>query len=132
LFDGGTLAHRIQAARDTYDQVAAQYRGTVVTAFQNVADALHAVQSDGDNLKAAAAADEAASRSLVIARKLVSLGQTSSLGLLTAEQAEQLTRLALIQAQASRLSDTAALFAALGGGWWNKPVDDTEVHLANP
>jgi len=132
LFDGGTLAHRIQAARDTYDQVAAQYRGTVVTAFQNVADALHAVQSDGDNLKAAAAADEAASRSLVIARKLVSVGQTSSLGLLTAEQAEQLTRLALIQAQASRLSDTAALFAALGGGWWNKPVDDTEVHLANP
>ena len=132
LFDGNTLAHRTQAARDTYDQVAAQYRGTVVTAFQNVADALHAVQSDGDNLKAAAAADDAASRSLIIARKLVSLGQTSGLGLLTAEQAKQLTRLALVQAQASRLSDTAALFAALGGGWWNKPANNAEMSLANP
>ncbi|HWY61800.1 MAG TPA: efflux transporter outer membrane subunit [Rhizomicrobium sp.] len=130
LFDGGTLAHRTQAARDTYDQVAAQYRGTVVTAFQNVADALHAVQSDSDNLNAAEAADAAASRSLAIARKLVSLGQTSGLGLLTAEQAQQQTRLAVIQAQASRLSDTAALFAALGGGWWNQP--DVEVHLAKP
>ena len=132
LFDGGTLAHRTQAARDTYDQVAAQYRGTVVTAFQNVADALHAIQSDSDNLKAAAAADAAATRSLGIARQLVSLGQTSQLGLLNAEQAEQQTRLVQIQAEASRFSDTAALFAALGGGWWNQPDGDTEAHFANP
>jgi NodT family efflux transporter outer membrane factor (OMF) lipoprotein len=132
LFDGGTLSHRTQAARDTYEQVAAQYRGTVVTAFQNVADALHAAQSDGDSLNAAAAADAAASRSLAIARKLVGLGQTSGLTLLTAEQAEHQTKLALIQAQASRLSDTAALFAALGGGWWNQPVAEGEVSIAIP
>jgi NodT family efflux transporter outer membrane factor (OMF) lipoprotein len=132
LFDGNTLAHRTQAARDTYDQVAAQYRSTVVTAFQNVADALHAVQSDSDNLKAAAAARAAASRSLAIARNQVSLGQTSGLALLTAEAAQQQTSLALIQAQASRLSDTAALFAALGGGWWDQPMKESGETAANP
>jgi NodT family efflux transporter outer membrane factor (OMF) lipoprotein len=132
VFDGGALAHRTQAARDTYDQVAAQYRSTVVTAFQNVADALHAIQSDSDNLKAASAADAAATRSLGIARQLVSLGQTSQLGLLNAEQAEQQTGLVLIQAQASRLADTAALFAALGGGWWNQPADSIGGQIEVP
>src|SRR3984957_7618753 len=120
VFDGGTLAHRTQAARDTYDQMAAQYRGTVVTAFQNVADALHAIQYDSDNLKAAAAADAAASHSLAIAQRLVSLGPTSQLGLVNSEQGEQQTKLALLQGEANRLADTAALFAALGGGWWNR------------
>ena len=127
IFDAGTLAHRTQAARDTYDQVAAQYRGTVITAFQNVADALHAIENDGDSLRTAAAAETAASRSLAIARRQQELGQTSALGLLTAEQAQQQTRLAVIQAEANRFADTAALYQSLGGGWWNQPEAQAAV-----
>ena len=132
LFDAGTLAHRAQAARDTYDEAAAQYRGTVIAAFQNVADALHAIATDGDGLKAASAAEAAAARSLAIARRQQELGQTSSLGLLTAEQADQQARLAVIQAQANRLTDTALLYQALGGGWWNQLPDVNEADVAKP
>ena len=98
----------------------AQYRATVITAFQNVADALHAVQYDGDGLRTAADAARAAGRALAIARKQMDLGQIDRLTLLNAEQAELQTRLALAQAQAARFADSAALFAALGGGWWNR------------
>jgi NodT family efflux transporter outer membrane factor (OMF) lipoprotein len=121
IFDAGALAHRTQAARDTYEQVAAQYRSTVLGAFQNVADALNAIENDSAALKTAAAAEDAASRSLAIARRQQSLGQTSALALLVAQQAEQQTRLAVIQAQTNRFTDTVALFQALGGGWWNAP-----------
>jgi len=124
IFDAGTLAHRTRAARDTYAQVAAQYRGTVITAFQNVADALHAIESGGDSLKTAAAAEAAAARSLAIARRQQELGQTGALGLLTAEQAEQQSRLAVIQAEANRLADTATLYQAPGGGWWNAQAQE--------
>jgi NodT family efflux transporter outer membrane factor (OMF) lipoprotein len=117
IFDGGTLSHRTQAARDTLDQVGAQYRSTVISAFQNVADALHAIQADSDALTAAAAAQSAASRSLTIARKQLTLGQVSGVALLTAQQAESQARLALVQAEANRFADTASLFQALGGGW---------------
>jgi len=121
LFDGFTLLHRERAARAAYDEAAALYRGTVITAFQNVADSLRALQSDADALQAAARAERSASQSLAITRKQLELGQISYLGLLTAEQAELQARTSLVQAQASRFADTAVLFQALGGGWWNRP-----------
>lgn len=120
IFQGGTLLHRERAARAAYAQAAHQYRSAVVAAFQNVADALHALESDADLLSAAVVSERAASRSLAIARRQLQLGDISHLGLLTAEQTYQQARIALIQAQASRLSDTAALFQALGGGWWHR------------
>jgi NodT family efflux transporter outer membrane factor (OMF) lipoprotein len=120
VFDGGTLAHRTLAARASYDQAAALYRASVVGAFQNVADCLNAIESDGEAWKAAQAADQAAERGLGIARRQVALGQSGNLALLNAEQAERQARLAVIAAEATRLSDSAALFQALGGGWWNK------------
>ena len=96
------------------------YRSTVITAFQNVADALHAVQSDAETLKAAVEAESAAFKSLEIARRQLQLGAISYLGLLTAENTYDTAMLALVQAQAARYADTAALFQALGGGWWNR------------
>jgi outer membrane protein TolC len=95
------------------------YRSTVITALQNVADALHAVQSDAETLKAAVAAERAAFKSLEIARRQLQLGAIGYLGLLTAENTYDTALLALVQAQAARYADTAALFQALGGGWWN-------------
>ena len=96
------------------------YRSTVITAFQNVADTLHAIQSDTDTLKAAVAAERAAFKSLEIARRQLQLGAIGYLGLLTTENTYQTALIALVQAQAARYADTAALFQALGGGWWNR------------
>jgi NodT family efflux transporter outer membrane factor (OMF) lipoprotein len=118
IFSGGTLLHKQRAAEAGFDQAAAQYKSTVISAFQNVADALHALQSDADALVAAVASEQASGRSLAIVRKQLELGQVAYLALLNAEQTYQQAKLALVQAQAARLADTAGLFQALGGGWW--------------
>ena len=133
VFDAGTLLHKERAAVAAFDQAAAMYRSTVITAFQNVADSLHALQSDAETLKAANAAERAAFKSLEIARRQLQLGAIGYLGLLTAENTYDTALLALVQAQAARFADTAALFQALGGGWWNRtdapPAKTWDVQL---
>jgi NodT family efflux transporter outer membrane factor (OMF) lipoprotein len=121
IFEAGTLRHRERAAQAAFAQAAEQYRGTVLTAFQNVADTLHALQQDADALQVAAAAKNAAGVTLDLAKKQYGSGYLSYLALLSAEQAYQQTMISLVQAQANRYADTAALFQALGGGWWNRP-----------
>jgi NodT family efflux transporter outer membrane factor (OMF) lipoprotein len=121
VFEGGALLHRQRAAEAAYDQAAAEYRSAVVTAFQNVADTLRALQSDANAVKAAVRAERAAATSLGIVHTRLRLGQVSYLALLNAEQTDQTARLNLVLAEASRYADTAALFQALGGGWWNRP-----------
>ncbi len=120
IFDGGILLHRERAAKAAYTQASEQYRSTVLTAFQNVADTLNALQQDADALKAAAAAKDAAAVTLDLARKQFQAGYVNYLALLNAEQAYQEAVINLVQAQANRYADTAALFQALGGGWWNR------------
>ena len=118
IFDGGTLLHRQRYAQAQYQQAAAQYRLTVINAFQNVADTLKSIQLDATALHTADRATLAAKKSLTISRHQFASGDTSSIALLISEQMYQQAQLNLIQAQADRLSDTAALFQALGGGWW--------------
>jgi NodT family efflux transporter outer membrane factor (OMF) lipoprotein len=120
IFQGGTLLHQERAARAAYTQAAAQYRSTVLTACQNVADTLAALDQDADGLKAAATAAEAAKTTLDLAQRQWQDGYAGYLSLLSAEQAYQQARINLVQAQASRYADTAALFQALGGGWWHR------------
>jgi NodT family efflux transporter outer membrane factor (OMF) lipoprotein len=120
IFDAGTLRHRERAAQAAFTEAAEQYRGTVLTAFQNVADTLHALQQDAEALQAAAAARNAARVTLDLSRKQYESGYASYLALLSAEQAYQQAVINLVQAQANRYADTAALFQALGGGWWNR------------
>ena len=120
VFDGGTLLHRERAARAAYVQASQQYRSTVLTAFQNVADTLNALQQDADALKAVAAAKQAAGVTFDLATKQYQGGYASYLSLLNAEQTYQQAVIALVQAQANRYADSAALFQALGGGWWNR------------
>jgi NodT family efflux transporter outer membrane factor (OMF) lipoprotein len=121
IFDAGILKHRQRAAQAAFTQAAEQYRSTVLTAFQNVADTLHALQQDADTLKAAAAAKDAASVNLDLSTNRYMAGYASYLVLLSAEQAYQQALITLVQAQSNRYTDTAALFQALGGGWWNRP-----------
>ncbi|WP_081804504.1 efflux transporter outer membrane subunit [Dyella jiangningensis] len=120
IFQGGTLLHQERAAKAAYVQAAEQYRSTVMGAFQNVADSLVALDQDAAGLKAAAAAEEASRRSLDLAQRQSQAGYANYLSLLSAEQSYQQARITLVQAQASRYADTAALFQALGGGWWNR------------
>jgi NodT family efflux transporter outer membrane factor (OMF) lipoprotein len=120
IFQGGTLLHRERAARAAYVQASEQYRGAVLTAFQNVADTLSALQQDGDALKAAAAAADAAKITLDLSTQQWRSGYAGYLALLSAEQAYDQATINLIQAQANRYADTAALFQALGGGWWHR------------
>jgi len=120
IFDGGTLFFREQAAKAAFKQAQAQYRSTVIVAFQNVADSLRAIQSDAIALQKAVASERAAARGLDITRQRMQLGDINYLGLLNAQQTYQTALLSLAQARAARLADTVALFQALGGGWWNR------------
>lgn len=120
ILDGGALAAKKRAAQAALEQADAQYRSTVLTAFRNVADTLRALEYDALALRAAVAAEQATTISLQIARRRLELGDTTYIFVLTAELAYQQAALLRVQAQAARFTDTAALFQALGGGWWNR------------
>jgi len=121
LFQGGALLHKQRAAQAAYLEAAEQYRSAVLTAFQNMADTLNALEQDAEALKAAAAAKEAASVTLDLARRQWESGYANYMALLNAQQSYQQTALNLAQAQVNRYADSAALFLALGGGWWHRP-----------
>jgi len=120
VFQGGTLLHQERAAKAAYVEAAEQYRSTVLSAFQNVADTLTALEQDAEGLKTAAAAADAAKVTLDLSQRQWQSGYAGYLSLLSAEQAYQQARIGLVQAQANRYTDTAALFQALGGGWWKR------------
>jgi len=120
IFEGGTLLHQERAAQAAYLQAAQQYRSTVLTACQNVADTLNALEQDAAALKTAAAAAAAAKVTLDLSGEQWRVGYGGYLALLNAEQTYQQAQISMIQAQANRFADTAALFQALGGGWWNQ------------
>jgi NodT family efflux transporter outer membrane factor (OMF) lipoprotein len=120
FYDHGTLKHREAAAIAGYDQAAATYVGTTLSGLQNVADSLAALKSDADALEAAYNAQVAAKKTLAIVRAQESLGAVSALVTLNAEEADAQAELTVVQARANRYMDTAALFEALGGGWWNR------------
>ncbi|MDR3451031.1 MAG: efflux transporter outer membrane subunit [Alphaproteobacteria bacterium] len=124
LFDAGALADKEDAAREAFNVSAANYRKTVLAAFQNVADTLHALQSDAEVLNAKIEGENAATEGLYLAQVQFKSGAIGTADLLIAEQAEQQAKLALVQARAQRYADTAALLTALGGGWWNRPAAD--------
>lgn len=120
IFDGGTLLHQERAARAAFEQASQQYRSTVLTAFQNVADTLSALEQDSQALQANTAAADAAKATLDMVQRQLKDGYAGDSAFLNAEQAYQQARINLVQAQASRYADTAALFQALGGGWWHR------------
>jgi NodT family efflux transporter outer membrane factor (OMF) lipoprotein len=121
VFDAGTLANKQIAAEETSVQAAALYRSTVLTAFQNVADTLRALEADSRAVSAATTAERSAARNIELVRDQVERGQVSIPVLLSAQQAFLQTSLARVQTEALLLADTVALFQALGGGWWNRP-----------
>jgi NodT family efflux transporter outer membrane factor (OMF) lipoprotein len=124
LLHGGTLLEKEQAARETYEQASSQYRSAVITAFRNVADSLTALQNDAMALQKSVAFEKAAGKTLDITRRRLRIGEVNYLELLNAQQVYQRALITSVVAQSNRLADTAALFQALGGGWWNR--DDVD------
>jgi NodT family efflux transporter outer membrane factor (OMF) lipoprotein len=120
LFEGGTLLHTKRAADAALKQAAAQYQSTVIAAYQNVADTLHASLSDAEALAGAVLAENASKVAYDLTRRQLELGYVNTLALLSAETAYSQALLARVQAEATRYGDTIALFQALGGGWWNR------------
>jgi len=128
IFQGGTLWHTKRAADQALKQAAAQYQNTVLQAYQNVADTLHAVLTDADALAAAADAERAAKTALDLAQKRLDNGYGDYLAELAAAMVYQQAVLTEVQARATRLGDSAALYQALGGGWWNRKTDPGAEH----
>jgi NodT family efflux transporter outer membrane factor (OMF) lipoprotein len=116
-FDGGALRHRQRAAEQALLQAKAQYRQALLTAFQNVADTLHAIDTDAEALVAAGQAERQAGVARDVTLVQRQAGYVNEQTFLTAEAAYQQALVVRVQAQASRLTDAAALYQALGGDW---------------
>jgi len=120
IFNAGALKSKQRAALAAYDMAASDYRSTVLTAFQNVADSLRALDYDASTLKQQAEVESLSRESLDLSTRQYQLGAISYLTLLDAQRTYQQARVNLVKAQAARFADSAALFQALGGGWWNR------------
>lgn len=125
LFHGGALTAKRRAAIAAYEQAMANYQHTVLLAFEDVANTLKALEMDAHTLKAQAEAETAARDSLTLSQAQFEYGAVSYLTLLNAETRYQEAKINLIEAQASRFADTAALFQALGGGWWQHEAQNS-------
>jgi NodT family efflux transporter outer membrane factor (OMF) lipoprotein len=121
IFNGGALQAKKRAAAAAYDASLAQYQSTVLGAFQDVANALRAIDTDAEALRVQGEAERLADESTQLVMRQYQLGAASYLATLDAQRTWLSTRTALVQARAARYTDTAALFQALGGGWWNAP-----------
>jgi NodT family efflux transporter outer membrane factor (OMF) lipoprotein len=120
IFKGGQLVHQRRAAVAAAQEAAANYKATVIVAFQNVSDTLYALQADAEALAAQTTAERSAADSLSLVQAQYKSGAASYVQVLSSEQTYQNAAVALVKARAQRFADTAALFQALGGGWWNR------------
>lgn len=120
VFRGGELRARQRVAVASYEQAQAQYKETVLLAFRHVADVLLALQTDMDNLSLQKESKDLSTQTLQLVQLQFKEGAVSYLGLLNAQTQYQQSRIAYIQARSALYADTAALFQALGGGWWNR------------
>jgi NodT family efflux transporter outer membrane factor (OMF) lipoprotein len=120
LFQGGKLLAQRRGAMASYEQAVFQYQATVLKAFQEVADSLRALETGAQALKSASDAERYAYETLDLVQQQYKLGTASYLAVLYYQNQYQIAKVKSVSAQATRFSDTAALFAALGGGWWNR------------
>lgn len=131
IFQGGALWYRRKAAINAYQKSLADYRQTVLSAFQQVADTLKALEHDAQSLRAQSDALQAAEEALKIREANYRAGVVSYLEVLAANTQFYQAKIGYLQILAQRYQDTTALFVALGGGWWNDPELETHVSTEN-
>lgn len=125
IFEGGTLWYKREAAIDTYHQSMALYRQTVLTAFGQVADTLHTLDHDAQTLAADEQALATATDALHLIQSNYKAGTANYLDVIAVDAQYHQAKINELQAVAARYQDTVALFAALGGGWWNDKPERT-------
>jgi NodT family efflux transporter outer membrane factor (OMF) lipoprotein len=126
LFDGGTLEAQQHAAEAALRIQVADYQSTLLSAFEQVSNALRAVEHDAQTLQYDEQAYNSALNAFDLAQHQYTLGAINYLTLLVTQTQYQQARLALISSAAQRYEDTAALFVALGGGWWPEQYNSDE------
>ena len=122
LFQGGTLWYRRKAAIAAFDQAGASYRQTVLSAFEQVADTLRALEHDAQGLDAENRAVDTTTAALHLVQANYEAGLADYTSVLIADGQFYQAKIADLEARAQRYQDTVALFVALGGGWWNASV----------
>lgn len=119
VFHGGALRAQKQASVDAFNGALANYKQTVLTSFQQVADTLQALAHDAELLDAQRRALESAEESLRLTRTTFRYGNVGILQVLDAQRQAEQARLGYVRAQAQRYLDSITLFTAMGGGWWD-------------
>jgi len=122
IYEGGALHAKKRAAMDHWRVATDRYRATVLNAFRQVADALRAVQSADTTYTHSKAAARAAASAYRLAVARYRDGAVDYATLLNAELEAQKDEIAAVQARAQRYLDSAALFVAMGDGWWQDPA----------
>ena len=120
IFNGGALRAEKRKAVAAYEEAGSSYQQTVLQAFREVADALRAIENDAQTLQAQTEAAAQAEVTYQIASQRFNAGGISQLSLLDAQRQYDLTLLERVTSAANRYADSASLFQALGGGWWNE------------
>jgi len=121
LFHGGELEAKRRSAIAAYEQAGAAYQEAVLQGFQNVADVLRALEADASKLKDRTEAATQARTYHDITSARFKAGGVSYFFLLDAQRKLHGALIDRTQALADRYADSAALFQALGGGWWQGP-----------
>jgi NodT family efflux transporter outer membrane factor (OMF) lipoprotein len=119
VFDGGMREGERRAALDAFKASAADYKQTVLQAFEQVADVLQALAHDEKLLASQNRALASASEAVRLQRINYANGGTGILNLLDAQRQSQQAQLGYIRAKAQHYQDTIQLLVAMGGGWWD-------------
>jgi len=125
LFHGGALRAQKRGSEDAYQAALANYEQTVLQSFGQVADLLDGLSHDAELLAAEQTAYQSAAKALDLVRTSYGLGNSTLLQVLDAQRTFQQARIGLVRAQAQRYLDSAQLFVAMGGGWWERTPAET-------
>jgi NodT family efflux transporter outer membrane factor (OMF) lipoprotein len=121
LLHGGALKAEQAAAEAAFQAAEAQYEQTVLRSFAQVADILQAIVHDAEDIEAQDKAVASAAASLHLTRLSYAAGNVGVLQVLDAERQYRQALLGAVRAKTQRFLDTAQLFLAMGGGWWDWP-----------
>jgi NodT family efflux transporter outer membrane factor (OMF) lipoprotein len=130
LFHGASLKARENAAKARYDAAAADYRSSVLGAFAEVANSLQSLELDSQSYAAYQRALDSARSSRDLVDAQFNAGRVNQLQVLTVQQQYLTAALGEVQSRAQRFADVASLMHALGGGWWNAPIDPAQLPAA--
>lgn len=130
IFEGGQRIAAVEVARAQRDQSFVAYRNSVLTALEDVENALVSLKKEKERSAKLAVAANSYSKALTLSRSLYQSGNTSFLELLNAERSHYSSEQSLIESRVSITKDYISLMKALGGGW-NGEVDDKKPEIVD-